>query len=377
MSRRLISIQRMNALIFKEFVQIIRDPSSLLIAFVLPVILLFLYGYGVSLDAKEIKIGVALQDRGQEAASLAAAFRASPYFITHIDHSETVLEQQLLAGQLRGLVVIPQNFSRQLHLRDGIAPLQVIADGSETNTANYVHNYAQGVVFNWWNIQQLQRSSLSNSGPQLLSRIWYNPQLESRNSLLPGALAIIMAIIGTLLTALVVAREWERGTMEALLATPVTIAELVIAKLIPYFVLGMLAMLGSVAISVWLFDLPMRGSLSALLLSSGAFLLAALGQGLLISSAAKNQFIAAMVALITGFLPAFLLSGFIFEIASMPAAVRALTLIIPARYLVSNLQTLFLVGDIWPLLLPDIFILLVLAAALFLLTALKTVKRLR
>lgn len=370
-------LRRMQALIFMEFVQIRRDPSSLMIAFVLPVILLFLYGYGVSLDAKEVKLGVAVQDLGAEADSLAAAFVASPYFVAHIGRDERPLEEELMAGRLRGLVVIPEDFSRQVEQGDGLAHLQIIADGSETNTANYVQNYAQGVVLNWWSRRQRDHATDKQVGPQLLTRIWFNPQLESRNSLIPGALAIIMAIIGTLLTALVVAREWERGTMEALMATPVAIAELIVGKLIPYFILGLLAMLGSVAISVALFDLPFRGSLPALLLSSGAFLLAALGQGLLISSAAKNQFIAAMAALITGFLPAFLLSGFIFEIASMPPAVRVLTRIIPTRYLVTNLQTFFLVGDVWPLLLPNILILLLLAAALFFLTARKTVKRLR
>ncbi|MDO9040958.1 MAG: ABC transporter permease [Desulfocapsaceae bacterium] len=370
-------LQRMSALIRKEFIQIRRDPSSLLIAFVLPVILLFLYGFGVSLDAKEVKIGVTLQDPGKEGNGLAAAFLASPYFRARISHDEGLLEQELVAGRLRGLVVIPENFSRLVEKGGGAARLQVIADGSEANTANYVQNYAQGVVNTWWAMHQRDHGLPSQKGVQLMTRIWFNPELTSRNSLLPGALAIIMAIIGTLLTALVVAREWERGTMEALMATPVAISELIIGKLLPYFILGMLAMLGSVAISVTLFDLPFRGSLPALLLSSGAFLLAALGQGLLISSAAKNQFIAAMVALITGFLPAFLLSGFIFEIASMPPMVRALTHIIPARYLVTNLQTLFLVGDVWSLLLPNVGILLLLAAVLFFLTARKTVKRLR
>ena len=370
-------LRRMKALIGKEFVQILRDPSSLMIAFVLPVILLFLYGFGVSLDAREVKLGVAVQDLGKEADHLAAAFLASPYFKARISRDEKSLEQELMAGRLRGLVVIPEDFSRQVEKGAGLAKMQVIADGSETNTANYVQNYAQGVVATWWAMRQRDHAVGQQSGPQLLTRIWFNPELESRNSLIPGALAIIMAIIGTLLTALVVAREWERGTMEALMATPVAIVELIAGKLIPYFILGMLAMLGSVAISVRLFDLPFRGSVPALLLSSGAFLLAALGQGLLISSAAKNQFIAAMVALITGFLPAFLLSGFIFEIASMPPPVRALTHIIPARYLVTNLQTLFLVGDVWSLLLPNVFILLLLAAVLFFLTARKTVKRLR
>ncbi|MDY0269307.1 ABC transporter permease [Trichloromonas sp.] len=368
--------RRMAALIGKEFVQILRDPSSLLIAFVLPVILLFLYGFGVSLDAREIRLGVAVRDSGEEAAGLLAAFRASPYFRTEVARDTRPLEAELLAGRLRGLVVIPQDFSRRIGKGIDPANLQVVADGSETNTANYVQNYAQGVARTWWN-QRLRKTGQDLGGPELVARIWFNPELESRNSLLPGALAIIMAIIGTLLTALVVAREWERGTMEALMVTPVAITELIVGKIFPYFVLGMLAMLISVGISVTLFALPFRGSLAALLLSSGAFLLAALGQGLLISSAAKNQFLAAMAALITGFLPAFLLSGFIFEIASMPPAVRALTHIIPARYLVTNLQTVFLVGDVWSLLLPNVGILLLLAAGLFFLTAGKTAKRLR
>ena len=370
-------LRRMRALIIKEYVQILHDPSSLLIAFVLPVILLFLYGFGVSLDAKEIKLGIAVQDTGEAAESLTAAFLASPYFLIHVSRNEQILEQELMAGRLRGLVVIPADFSRRVENGGELAKLQVIADGSETNTANYVQNYSQGVVANWWELRQREHVLRNQSGLQLLPRVWFNPELESRNSLIPGALAIIMAIIGTLLTALVVAREWERGTMESMMATPVAIAELIAGKLIPYFVLGMLAMLGSVAISVELFNLPFRGSLPALLLSSGAFLLAALGQGLLISSAAKNQFVAAIAALITGFLPAFLLSGYIFEIASMPPMVRTLTCIIPARYLVTNLQTLFLVGDVWALLLPNVLILLLLAGFLFFLTARKTVKRLR
>lgn len=371
------SLRRLKALITKEFSQIRRDPSSLLIAFVLPVILLFLYGFGVSLDAREVRLGVLLQDQGADGKDLAAAFLASPSFLARLSRDATGLEQDLQAGRLRGLVIIPEDFSEKVSKNKGQAVVQVIADGSEANTANYVQNYAQGVVLNWWNAHLRDNGHDHPPGVKLLSRIWFNPELESRNSLIPGALAIIMAIIGTLLTSLVVAREWERGTMEALMATPVTIVELLAGKLLPYFILGMLAMLGSVAISVALFDLPFRGSLPALLISAAAFLLAALGQGLLISSLARNQFIAAMVALITGFLPAFLLSGFIFEIASMPLPVQILTHIIPARYLVSNLQTLFLVGDIWPLLLPNILILLAIAATLFIITARKTVKRLR
>ncbi|MCK9295890.1 MAG: ABC transporter permease [Desulfobulbaceae bacterium] len=370
-------LRRMKALIVKEFVQVVRDPSSLLIAFVLPMILLFLFGYGVSLDAKRLQIGVAVEDSGEEAASLAASFLASPYFEARISRDARVLEADLLAGRSRGIVVIANDFSRRLHTTGTTAALQVISDGSETNTANYVQNYAQGVVSTWATLQQLKQGNSNVTGPRLVPRIWFNPELESRDSLVPGAIAIIMAIIGTLLTALVVSREWERGTMEALMATPVGIAEVIIGKLIPYFLLGMVAMLGSVAIAVFLFKVPFHGSVGALLLTSVAFLLAALGQGLLISTLAKNQFVAAQVAMITGFLPAFLLSGFIFEIASMPLPIRGLTHIIPARYLVTNLQTLFLVGDVWNLLLPNVLILLLLAGALFFITARKTAKRLR
>ncbi|MBU4262795.1 MAG: ABC transporter permease [Proteobacteria bacterium] len=370
-------LRRMKALISKEFVQVMRDPSSLLIAFVLPMILLFLFGYGVSLDAKRLKIGVAVEDSGAEAASLASSFLASPYFEARISRDARVLEADLLAGRSRGIVVIANDFSRRLHSAGTAATIQVITDGSETNTANYVQNYAQGVVSTWTTIERMKQGNASQTGARLVPRIWFNPELESRDSLVPGAIAIIMAIIGTLLTALVVSREWERGTMEAMMATPVGIGEVIIGKLIPYFLLGMVAMLGSVAIAVFLFKVPFHGSLPALLLTSVAFLLAALGQGLLISTVAKNQFVAAQVAMVTGFLPAFLLSGFIFEIASMPLPIRVLTHIIPARYLVTNLQTLFLVGDVWPLLLPNVLILLGLAAVLFFITARKTAKRLR
>src|SRR5690606_24857753 len=185
-------------------------------------------------------------------------------------------------------------------------------------------------------------------------RYWFNPELESRRALIPGAIAIVMTIIGTMLTALVVAREWERGTMEAVLSTPASVAEILIGKLLPYFVLGMLSTLGAAALAVFVFGVPMRGSLAALLLLSAVFMVPALGQGLLISSLTRNQFLAAQIALFSGFLPAFMLSGFLFEIESMPGPIRALTAVIPARYFVSSLTTVFLVGDVWPVFLPDL-----------------------
>jgi ABC-2 type transport system permease protein len=207
-------------------------------------------------------------------------------------------------------------------------------------------------------------------------RFWFNPELRSRYFLVPGCIAIVMALVGTLLTALVVAREWERGTMEAMMATPISTMELLLGKLIPYFVLGLAAMALCTALGVFLFGVPLRGSVLALVAISAAFLIPALGQGLLISAATKNQFVASQAALMSGFLPAFLLSGFIFEIASMPKVIQAFTYIVPARYLIPSLQTVFLAGDIWPLFLSNIAAMLGIGAVFLFLAARTTRKSL-
>ncbi len=368
-------IRRLKALIAKEFRQVVRDPSSILIAFVLPVLLLFMFGYGVSLDARDIPVAVVVQDPGPLARDLAEAFEATPYFEVKRDTRVETSQEDLVAGRVRGVVVIGPTFSRDV-IQGNPAPIQLLTDGSETNTASFVQNYTQGLIETWMTQQGLHSGQDTNRPVSLNTRFFYNPELNSRFSLVPGSLAIIMSIIGILLTALVVAREWERGTMEALLATPVGVPEIVLGKLIPYFSLGMLSMLGSTAVAIWVFGVPFRGSILALLLVGTAFLLTALAQGLLISTALKNQFLAAQVALVSGFLPAFLLSGFIFEISSMPWVLRVITLFIPARYLVSCLKTLFLAGDVWLLILPKVLILLLMAGFFFALTAKKTSKRL-
>lgn len=368
--------RRLKALIVKESLQVVRDPSSILIAFVLPLILLFLFGYGVSLDAREVRLGVALEDTGPEARRLAGAFRATPFFDTRTALNRRELEADLTSGRIRGMVVIPQDFAQALHAPGVTATVQLIADGSETNTASYVANYASGTLTTWM-IQEGLMADQATAPPVVLTpRFFYNAELDSRNSLVPGSLAIIMAIIGTLLTALVVAREWERGTMEALLATPLSALEIVIGKLVPYFVLGMASMAVCTAVAFFLYGIPYRGSLAALTVVSAAFLLTALGQGFLISTVTRNQFIASQAALVSAFLPAFILSGFVFEIASMPWIIRMVAQVIPARYFVTNLQTLFLTGDVWSLLRPNILILLVLAGVLLALTLKKTPSRL-
>ena len=369
------SFQRFFAYLQKEFKQILRDPSTMLIAFALPLLMIFIFGYGVSLDADKIKIGILLEDTSPEARSLVNAFLATPYFDARAGYDRLSLENDLTRGHLRGMVTIPLDFSKNINQKTP-ATLQVLVDGSETNTAKFVLNYAEGVVANWNNERALEKKNIAFPLLTMEPRIWFNPELSSRDVLLPGSVAIIMSLIGTLLTALVVAREWERGTMEAIMSTPIRIREMLLGKLIPYFLLGLGSMTLCVFLSVTLFGVPFRGSYLVLLLATSCFLLAALGQGLLISTLTRNQFVSGQISIMAGFLPAFILSGFIFEISAMPWPIQAITYLLPPRYFVTILQSTFLAGVIWDLIIPDLLAMLAIALFFFILTARKTVKRL-
>ncbi len=365
--------RRLMALVRKESLQAIRDPSTILIAFALPVALLFLFAYAVSLDVREVRIGVVLESDGASARSLAAAFSGSRYLKVTPARDRREVADKVVSGKLLGFVVIPQDFERRLASQVPQPLLQVITDGSQPNTANFVANYVQGVVQSW-------AASRSGGAPlsaiELQPRFWFNAELESRRALVPGAIAIVMTIIGTMMTALVVAREWERGTMEAVMSTPASILEILIGKLLPYFVLGMIATLGSAALAIFVFDVPLRGSVLALMTMSAVFLIPALGQGLLISSVTRNQFLASQIALFSGFLPAFLLSGFFFEIDAMPLAIRVVTYLVPARYFVSSLQTVFLAGDVWAVFVPDLVAMAAIGVLFFAIARRKTRKNL-
>ncbi len=369
-------LRRLTSSIRKESLQAIRDPSTILIAFVLPIILLFLFAYAVSLDVSRVNIGLVLENDTPEATELAAAFAATKYFsVTHARDRREV-EQLLIAGKIRGFVVIPQNFDVQLNAPTQQPTLQIITDGVSPNTANFVAGYARGVLATW---NGARLNETGNNNPPLIAlqpRYWFNPEIESRRFLVPGAIAIVMTMIGTMLTALVIAREWERGTMEAILSTPIGTAEILLGKLLPYFFLGLLATIGCTVLATTLFGVPLRGTWLGLLLLSSCFLVPALGQGLMISTITKNQFVAAQAALFSGFLPAFMLSGFLYEIDSMPWLLRMITYLIPARYFVANLQTVFLTGDIWPQFLFGMFAMLAVGTVFLSITIIKTHKRL-
>jgi len=370
-------MSHVTALIKKESLQIIRDPSSVLIAFVLPLILLFIFGYGINLDSNKVKIGLVLEDVNPDIASLATAFTNSRFLNVKIGRDRREFQGDLVSGKLRGIVVVPQNFSKKYEHSISNSKLQVIADGSEPNIASFVQNYVNGVVQIWLRHKAEDRGEISqDSLIQIEPRFWYNAELKSKNSLIPGSIAIIITMIGTLLTALVISREWERGTMEALMATPVSIIDILVGKIVPYFLLGIGSMLVCTLVAVFLFGVPLRGSVGALLATTSVFLVSALGQGLLISSVAKDQFVASLGALMSAFLPAFMLSGFIFEISSMPPPIQVMTHLLAVRYFVTCLQTIFLAGNVKFLLMKCIGAMALIGSAFFLITISKIQKRL-
>lgn len=360
-----LKLRRLRALIVKEAYQIVRDPSTILISVILPLLLLFLYGYGVSLDLDHLRIGLVMEDESAPATSLLESFTNSRYFDVKVVRDRRELIGDIEKGSIRGFAVIPSYFTDYYNRPPQLAPLQAIADGSETNTANFFQYYVQGAFQNWLAQQAISQDIQGLPLIEVEPRVWYNEQLESRYFLLSGALAIIMTLIGTLLTALVVSREWERGTMEGLISTPVSIVEVIAGKIIPYFILGLMSMAICVVVSVTIFGLPFRGSLWLLLMESSAFLFSALGLGLFISTVCRSQALSYQIAVVAGFLPAFILSGFLFEIYSMPKWIQMITYLISARYFVQCLQTLFLVGNVWSLLLWNLVPMLLIALFFF------------
>ena len=343
---------RLFGMIRKESLQILRDPSSIAIAFVMPVVLLLVFGYGVSLDARHVPLAMVVEQPDANTASLIGAFEHSDYFNPRSFNTIQAAQRAFDLREVFGIVWLRNDFSLRL-LSQGDAPIGVIVNGVDANQARITEGYIQGVWQTWLNDFAAARGVELPVPVVLEPRIWFNAAVRSRDFLVPGLIAVIMTLIGAMLTSMVVAREWERGTMEALMVTPIRIGEMVIGKLVPYFLLGMGGMLLSVAMALWQFDVPLRGSFWALTAASALFMLVALGMGLLISVVTKNQFVAGQISIVITFLPAFILSGFIFQIGSMPEAIQVITHIIPARYYVAILQTLFLAGDIWPIILGN------------------------
>jgi ABC-2 type transport system permease protein len=376
-----MSVTRLLAVASKEILQILRDSRSLIIVLIMPVILVLLFGYGVSLDLKHLPIYVYDRDGSQQSQDLLKRFQASDYFeIVHVANSYAELPRALDNGNAKMAVVIPWDFSNRLH--DG-RPVQVqaLVDATDDNTANVLIGYAQAVVQGYSSDIQVDwlrdRGQLAGVTPlSVQTRTWYNEDLESSAFIVPGVLALVMSVIGAFLTSLTIAREWERGTMEQLVSTPVTPLEIMFGKLVPYFVIGMLDVIVCALIAVLWFHVPFRGSFITLLFSSAMFMVVVLSLGFFISVIAKNQLAASQIALLATFLPAFLLSGFLYAIEQMPVVLQGITRILPARYYVSVLKKIFLKGTPTALLYADLVPLAIFTLVLALLATRSFHKRL-
>jgi ABC-2 type transport system permease protein len=368
--------QQLAAIMIKEGKQVTRDPSSWIIAVVLPLTFLFLFGFGISLDTTVVKIAMVREDGGRDARAFADALTSSKWFLV-VPATDRRSGERLLQDQnVKAVVIIPAEFGRRLYAQNTIAQVQVLVDGAEPNTANYVHGYVGAIWSGFLAARGLQQGSPIAAPVSLEVRYWYNANAVSRWFLIPGSMTVIMTLLGTLLTSLVIAREYERGTLEALYATPLTRGQILIGKTLPYFLLAMVSMAVCVLTALLLFQLPLRGSFLALGLVSAVFLVPALGQGLLISVTMRTQMAAAQLGLMTGYLPAMMLSGFLFDIHSMPPWLQAITLAIPARYMNVSLQTVFLAGDLWSVLIPNMLFMLAVGALFFGLTWRRLHKRL-
>ena len=376
-----MNLRRLWAIARKETIHIRRDPRSLGLAIGVPLLMLLAFGYALTLDVDRVPFVVWDQSGTTQSREFIARFTGTTYFTFHgAVENYPQLERAIDSRDAMLALVIPSGFARELDAGRS-APVQAIVDGSDSNTAGLVLGYAQAIALSFNQqlaVDQIRRRTgmAASTGLDLRTRVWFNPDLASRNFIVPGILAVIMGLISALLTSLTIAREWETGTMEQLISTPVRAPELILGKLIPYLVIGLIDLAIAVSMTVFLFDVPLRGSVPLLFGVGTVFIVATLAQGILISTVTRQQLLASQVAMIATFLPAFLLSGFAFAIANMPVVVRGITYIVPARYFVSMVKGIFLRGTGLTILWGDALCLLGFAALMLLLAIARTRKRL-
>lgn len=370
---------RLLAMARKEIIQIKRDSRSIGIVIAMPLVMMLAFGYGVSFDIKHIPVYLFDQEQSQQSRDFLKRFQSSPYFnvVKHVDNYPEVI-RAIDSGQCQIGIVVPADFSQTLN-SGGTVSIQALVDGTDNNSANLGMNYSQAVVTAY--SQQIRTEWLQRNGRNqavlpisVEARTWYNENLESMATIVPGVVALVMAVIGTFLTSLTIAREWERGTMEQLVSTPVTPLEIMFGKLAPYMVIGLVDTCICAAMGVWWFGVPFRGHISVFLLSTILFMTVVLSMGYFFSVVAKTQLAASQLSLLATFLPAFLLSGFMYPIDQMPAVIQGITHIVPARYYMSILRNVFLKGSDIALMWKE-FLGLGLIAALLALVATRAFKK--
>jgi len=363
-----VKVSRTWAIAKKEFVHIYRDPRSLALVILMPALLMLLFGYAVTLDVKKVSTAVLDRDRSQESFNFIQRFTASPYFHLHSwVRDEETMKRLIDQGEVKLGLILPWDFSKTIKAEKMVA-VQALIDGADANTANLILSYAQAIARQY--TQEKTVLKVARMGIENLSlpidvqpRVWFNEDLESKNYFVPGLVAVIVSIIGVLLTGQVIVREWEKGTMELLISTPVRKAELMVGKLFPYFFLGLLDLALSVLMGKWVFQVPLRGSVVLLFALSCIYILVALALGLTISTFARTQLLANQMAMVVGFLPTFLLSGFTFVIGNMPTWLQIITYGIAPRYYVTILKEIFLKGAGFSFLWRETLVLMLMATA--------------
>ena len=355
------SWRRLRALIQKEFWQLWRDKSNLLLGIVLPAMLILLFGYGISMDVKNVPVAVVLEDSSPQAREVIEGFNGSAYISSVVTRNMPDAKKLFTEHQVEAIVRIPNDFT--ISLSRGQVHIQVIVNGVDAQRAGVINGYIQAAIGTWQAKSSDRAGGITNQASMgqvvIDQRQWFNDANTSTWYLVPGLIVMVTTIIGAFLTALVMAREWERGTLEAIFVTPVRPVEILLAKVVPYLCVGMLGLVLCLLAARFLFHVPILGSMCIILLSSVLYLLAALGLGLLISSVTKNQFLASQVALIVSFMPALMLSGFMFDLRNVPMVIQVISQIFPATHFMQLIKSLFLAGNIWSQILKDCTILLV------------------
>ena len=377
-----MKLSRTWAISKKEFFHIYRDPRSLALIILMPALLMLLFGYAITIDVRNVSIAVLDRDRTQESLTFIQRFSASPYFSLHtFVQDEKQITRLIDEGKVKMGLVLPWDFSKVIKAGK-TASVQILVDGTDSNTANILLGYVQAVARQY--TQEKTFLKVGRMGTQHLilpvdgrTRVWFNEELESKNYFIPGLITVIMSIIGVLLTGQVIVREWEKGTMELLISTPVRKVELMIGKLFPYFIVGLLDMSLTVWMAKQIFEVPLRGSIPLLFLVSSVYILTALGLGMVISTVARTQLLANQMSMIIGFLPTFLLSGFTFSISNMPPWLQAITTVIAPRYHVTIVKMIFLKGLGFSYLWRETLILAAMAVAGLWVATLKFKKELR
>ena len=355
------------SLIVKEFYQIVRDPSSILIVFAMPLILLFIFGYGMDLGQGKFSVGTLFEGYQDQNRDLFYSLKGNSY-ITPIsyDNKETMVDA-FISGDIKGMLIVQDNFSRNM-LNGSQMDIQIITDGTDTNGATLVLNYIMGAFGVWMkNYMAEKGQNTITSLVNLENIVWFNKELNGRNMSLSGSISMILSVIGIILTALVIAREWERGTMEAILTTRTTKGQFLLSKYIPYFFLTLFSTVFCSFLCIFVFKVPFKGSYGVLLLTSSLYILCCIGQGFYISTTSKNQFAACTSAAFMGLTPAMMLSGASFPIPSMPKIVQYITYFVPSRYYTPCIQNVFLIQTIWNVILPQCFYMLIYAIVMYIL----------